>query len=81
MYWKSKRNWDLDQDQVHQIPDLIPMITEDHATPPPILHVVSDDESDGYYIGSPQLSYETPFRDNEPPDRPILPELPPQQSS
>ena len=32
------------------------MNTEDHATPPPLVTVVSDNKSDDDSIGSPQLS-------------------------
>ena len=32
------------------------MNTDDHDTPTPLLPVVSDDESDGYYVGSCQVS-------------------------
>ena len=51
-----QHNWDRYQEQVNQIPDLIPTNTEDHATLPPLVPVVSDEKSDDDYIGSPQVS-------------------------
>ena len=57
------------------------MNTEDHATPPPLFPVVSDDDSDYYSIGAHQVSEGETLGYNESPASPILPELPPQQSS
>ena len=57
------------------------MNTEDHDTLTPLFPMVSDYKSHYYYIGAPQVSQETPFHNNGPPDSPILPKLPPQKSS
>ena len=68
-----------DRDQVHHIPDLIPMNTEDHATTPPMVPVVSYNNSNDDYIGAPQVSEVDPLGDYGPPARPIPPGPPPQQ--
>ena len=57
------------------------MNTEDRATPTPLFPVVSNDELDYYSISSPHLLQERQFSNNELTASPILPELPPQQSS
>ena len=77
---QRQRNWDRDQDQVHQIPDLIPINKEDHATPPPVFPIVSDYEPDDDYIVDPQLPEGEPLSHDGPPDSPIPPELLPHQS-
>ena len=76
-----QRNWDREREQVHHITDLIPMITEDHANPPPIVPVVSDNNSDDDYISAHQVSEGEPISGYGPTDRPIPPETHPQQSS
>ena len=40
------------------------MNTEDHATPPPLVPVVSDYDSDYYSIGAPHVSEGGPLRDD-----------------
>ena len=55
------------------------MNTEAHDIPPPLVSMVSDDNSDDDYIGAPQLSEGEPLRNDVPPDRPIPPEPPPQK--
>ena len=49
-------NQDREREQVHQIPGVIPINTEYHATPNPLLPVVSDYNPDDYSIGASQLS-------------------------
>ena len=75
----SHRNWDREREQVHQIHDLITINTEDHATLPPLVPVVSDYES--YYdsIGAHQVSEVEPLSDDGPPLPDIKPEPPPQK--
>ena len=51
-----QRNWYIEREKVNQIPGLIPMNTYDHASPYPLVPVVSDDKSDYDYIGDPQIS-------------------------
>ena len=57
------------------------MNTQDHATPPPLVPVLLDDESDDDSIGAPQVSQGEPPGNDGPPDIHISPELPFQQSS
>ena len=63
-----QRNWDREREQVHHITDLIPMITEDHANPPPIVPVVSDNNSDDDYISAHQVSEGEPISGYGPTD-------------
>ena len=57
------------------------MNTEDHATPPPIVPVVSDNKSDDDSIGSPQASKGETIGNYITPARPIPTEPLPQKSS
>ena len=56
------------------------MTKKDHDNPPPLVPVVSDDESDDDSIGANQVSELEPIGNNGPPARPIPPEPPPHQS-
>ena len=57
------------------------MNTEEHDTPPTIVTLLSDGESDDDSIGDPQVSQREPLGDDGPPASPIPPEPPPQKSS
>ena len=57
------------------------MNTEEHDTPPTIVTLLSDGESDDDSIGDPQLSQGEPLDVDEPPARPMPPGSPLQQSS
>ena len=57
------------------------MKTEDHATTPPLVLVVSDDKSDDDFISAPQVSEGEPHSGYITPAIPIPPEPPPQKSS
>ena len=54
-----------------------------HANPPPLVPVVSEENSDDDYIGAPQVSDGEPLSNDgtPPPDSPIPPERTPQKSS
>ena len=49
-------DWDIYQEQVQQIPDLIPMNTYDRDNPNILVSMVSEDKSDDNSIGDPQVS-------------------------
>ena len=49
---QRQSNWDREQQQVNQIPDLPPMNTEDHDIPPPLVPVGLDVELDDDYISA-----------------------------
>ena len=57
------------------------MNKEKHATPLPLVPVVSYDGSYYDYIGAPKVSEEEPLGNDGPSDRPIPPEPPPQKLS
>ena len=57
------------------------MKTEDHATTPPLVLVVSDEKSDDDSISVPQVSEVQPHSDYITPAIPITPEPHPQKSS
>ena len=76
---QRQSNWNREKDQVYQIPNLIPMKTEDHATTPPLVLVVSDDKSDDNSISYPQFSEGEPHIRYITPASPITPEPPHQK--
>ena len=57
------------------------MNKEDHDTTPPLVSVVSDDNSDDDSIGAPQVSERESLSNYGSPAIHIPPESPPQQSS
>ena len=73
-------NRDRDREQVHHIPDLIYMNTEEHSTPPHLVPVVSDDYSYDDYIASPIVSEGEPLGEYGSPVTHIPPEPPSHQS-
>ena len=75
-----QHNRDREQEQVHQIPDLILMNMYYHNTTPTLVPAVSDDDSDDYYIVAPQVSEGESLGNNLPPASPIPPDPPDQQS-
>ena len=78
---QTQHIWDRERDQVNKIPDLIHINTDDHATQPPVVPVVSYGKSHDDSISSPQVSEGEPLGDDEPPYILIPPVPPPQQSS
>ena len=75
-----QNNRERDQEQVHQIPYLISMNIEDHYTPPPLVPVVSNDQLDNAFIGSPLVPEGEPLGEYGPLVIPIPPEPPSHQS-
>ena len=63
------------------MPDSIPIKTEYHGTPPPLLPVLSYNKSYDDYIGALQVSEVESLGDDGPPARRIPPETPSQLSS
>ena len=76
-----QRNLYRDREQVNHISDLIIMNTYNHATPPPLVPVVSDDDSGDDSIGAPQVSERESLGEYGPSASPIPHEPPPRQSS